>query len=476
MANKLIIGILVLVVIAAAGAGYYSFTLNQQIQDLSEQLSSVETEQLTQTDDLQSDLSSLRIETTNNISALEGSVDALGGNISTLGSSIGTLEGSISTLGSDISTLGSSIGTLERSVTAVEGNVSDLEESIDETQDDISALEAEQKTTQDLVAGLQEDVDDAVSQFATLEDQMAEFSVSAVEASDVYEDVIDSVVTIADGDNYAIGSGVIYDTQGHVITAYHVVENLSPIYVILHDGRVYSATDIGHCPYSDIAVLQLNGNPGITPPPLADSGAILIGEPVFSIGTPLDMRETFTAGVISQVNRATDYGTGYSIANLLQFDAPVNPGNSGGPLFNRDSEVVGITVARLSPTEGDGIHWAVASNKVRRVATDILTQSYCDYPWIGISVAELTPDLVRDLGLESIYGVLVAEVIVGSPAQDAGLEFGDIIVSMDGTPINDSGALTSYLGEFTRPGDMVTIGILRDGTGLEVVIEIGSRE
>jgi S1-C subfamily serine protease len=432
MANKVIIGILVLLVILMGGIGYYSYTLSQQLDNLgerltifSERLTTFEMEQAARIDAVNDELFTLRSETLSSISTLEG--------------------------------------------------------KIGETLTEIDTLEKEIGTTQNWIARLEEEIDGVTSQVDILEERLTgavnELSRSVMDASEVYEGVSQATVTINDGQN-TVGSGLILDTEAHVVTAHHVIEGLSQIYIILHDGRISKATDIGHCQVSDIAVLKLEENPAIEPPPLADSSLVRIGEPVVALGSPLDLRDTLTAGIVSQINRfaAIQYNKqSRSVPNLIQFDAPVNPGNSGCPLANAAGEVIGIVIARVNPNEGDGIYYAVAANKVKRVTAALIAQGSFDYPWIGVEIASLTPQIVEDRALETISGILVAGVFNDSPAEAAGIEVDDIIISIDDMPVGDSADLTSYLGEFKSPGDVAKIEVIRGTNELELFIEIGNR-
>jgi len=426
MANKVIIGILVLLVILMGGIGYYSYTLNQQIDALGEQLTTFETEQAARIDAVSDELTTLRRETL------------------------------------------SSINTLE--------------DKIGETLAEIDTLKEEIGVTQTRIASLEGDIEGVTSQVDILEDRLAgavaEFSRSVIDASEVYQKVGQATVRINDGQN-TVGSGLILYTEAHVVTAYHVVENLSRIYVMLPDGRISKATSVGHCQVSDIAVLKLEDELAIEPPPLADSSKVRIGEPVAAIGSPLDLRDTLTAGIISQVNRFAEIQYDMQsrwVANLLQFDAAVNFGNSGGPLANSDGEIVGIVIARVHPTEGDGIYYAVSANKVKRIAAVLIAQGSYDYPWIGVGIANLTPQIVQDRALETTNGVLVGSVFSDSPAEAAGIKVDDIIISIDGVLVRNSADLTSYLGEFKSPGDAATLGLTRGTTQLELSIEVGTRQ
>ncbi len=426
MVNKLIIGILVLLVIFTGLIGYYSYTLNQQIYDLGERLTAYEIEQAARVDNISDELSRLRTET--------------------LGK-FGTLEGQIGATQAEVDAVQAEIGTIEKRIADIE----------------------------DEIAGVASEVDILDSRLA---DTVNAISGSVMDAGEIYEKVSRVTVRISNGQS-TVGSGFILDTEGHVITAQHVVDGLYPIYVILHDGVISSATIVGQCKFSDIAVLKLDKNPGIEPLLLADSSQVRIGEPVVAVGSPLDLRDTLTTGIISQTNRYAEIQYDMQsrwVTNLLQFDAAVNAGNSGCPLANADGYIIGIVVARIYPTEGDGIYYAVSSNKAKRVAEAILEQGFFEYPWIGVNIADLTPQFARQNGLETANGVLVGGVISGSPAEAAGIEVNDIIISINDIPVRDSAEITSYLGEYTTPGDIATLRIIRFSSEMELSIEIGTRE
>jgi serine protease DegQ len=187
------------------------------------------------------------------------------------------------------------------------------------------------------------------------------------------------------------------------------------------------------------------------------------------------LRDTLNAGVISQVNRYIQIEESW-IPNLLQFDAPVNFGNSGGALFNTKGEIAGIVIARINPTLGDGICFAVSANKARRVAEEIIENGFFDHPWLGVVIVELLPEEVYELELDTGNGVYITGVFGGSPAEAAGLVGGDIIMSINGVEMRNIADLTSYLAEHTSPGDTAMLEVLRDDTIIELSAEIGSRE
>jgi S1-C subfamily serine protease len=423
MTNKLVYVLLVLLVIVAGGAAYYSYALYQRVESLSQDLATYQTEQAGRVGGVSDNLVSLAMETGNRLDAL--------------GSQLSEASDEIDSLGREVAAAGNRISGVEEGFSDVAARVSGLAESLEATE--------------------------------------AEISRAVFDARAAYREVSPATVRITNGQSI-IGSGFVYDTQGHVVTAYHVIEDLTPIIIITDGGRLFNATVTGYSQISDIAVLKLSGDPAVEPVTIGDSSQIQIGQPVVAVGSPLDIRDTLTAGVISQVNRYTNYGTEDNwVPNLLQFDAPVNPGNSGGPLANGVGEVVGVVVARIVASEGDGIYYAVASNKVKRVADAIIADGSFPYPWIGVNVADLTPDGARLEGLDTINGVAVGSVDSGGPAQAAGVRTGDVIVALDGAPISDTGELTSYLGEHLGPGDETVIEVLRGNNRLELDLVIGER-
>ena len=257
-----------------------------------------------------------------------------------------------------------------------------------------------------------------------------------------------------------------------------MVENLTNIYVILPDGRASRATITGISEHSDIAVLELDTEVDIAPPLLADSSEIRIGEPVVAIGNPFDLTGTLTAGVVSQVNRFVEIEGGAQsrwIANLIQFDAPANPGNSGCPLMNAKGDVIGLVIARINPSEGDGIYYAVSANKMKRVATSLIEHGFFNYPWLGISMINLTPQLAETKNLDTINGILVTGYPAISPARAAGVTIDDIIVAIDGIKISNAADITAYLGEYKSPDEVATLTVIRNGREIELSVKLGER-
>jgi len=424
MSNKVIIGILVFLVMLSGGLGYYAYTLNQQFNSLSEQLTAFQVEQATRIDDISDKLNTLSVETLTRVSHLESKIDE---NLTQIAVLKDELDGSLA-------------------------KIVTLEDKLDGTSAKIDILESEIRAIPKLPQ-------------------------SVMDASEVYQRVSQATVRISDGER-TIGSGFIFDSEAHVLTAHHVVENLSEIYVVLPDGKISTATNTGGCPFSDVAVLTLEDELIVEPLILADSTSARIGEAVAAIGNPLDLTETLTTGIISQFNRYAEIGYEPQtrwVANLIQFDAAVNPGNSGCPLVNAEGEVIWTVIARIEPEDGEGIFYAVSSNKLKRVAASLIAQGSFDYPWLGVGIMNLTPQMVNTRALETANGVLVTEIAANSPAKAAGIKVDDIIVAIDGVPIRDVAILTSYLGEHKSPGETATLTVIRDTAELELSVEIGKR-
>lgn len=298
---------------------------------------------------------------------------------------------------------------------------------------------------------------------------------SVINAGKLYQEVSKGIVRVSDGEKI-VGSGFVFDADGHVVTAQHVVEGQAQIDIILPDGSVSAATIIGSCEHSDIAVLTLEHELAVEAITLADSDAIGVGEPVVVIGSPLDLPGTITSGIVSQTHRFVeveyDLKTRW-VANLIQFDAAVNFGNSGGPLLNSKGEVIGMVVARVDPKLGDGVYYAVSSNKVKRVALSLIDRGFFDYPWLGIEIVNLTPETVRTRNLETANGVLVKKITADSPAEAAGIKANDVMVAIDGRTVRQVGDLTWYLGEYKNPDEVVTLALIRDGAELELSLKLG---
>ena len=321
----------------------------------------------------------------------------------------------------------------------------------------------------------------------------------------LYERVSPGVVSIQtlDSSGGSQGSGFIYDKEGHVITNYHVVEGAQEIEVDFPSGLKVHGEVIGVDLDSDLAVIQVDVSPeDLYPVILGDSDALKVGQTVVAIGNPYGLTGTMTTGIVSAKGRTltslreTPEGRYFSAGDLIQTDASINPGNSGGPLLNINGEVVGINRAiRTSGTtdSGDpvntGIGFAVSVNILKRVVPDLILYGSYDYPYVGVSAREELSLLEMEaVGLERSTGAYVVEVVPGGPADLAGLRAGameteylglyaggDLIIAVDGRPVQVFGDFLSYLMTQKSPGDSISVTILRDNEEMEVEIILDRR-
>jgi S1-C subfamily serine protease len=321
----------------------------------------------------------------------------------------------------------------------------------------------------------------------------------------IYQHVSPGVVAIVtDSDQgESLGSGIVYDTNGYVITNYHVVEGATTLEVDFPSGYKTTAIVVGTDTDSDIAVIKVDAADGqLVPVALGDSNQIQVGQTVLAIGNPYGLNSTMTIGIVSALGRTlasmhqTQTGTTYTAGDLIQTDAAINPGNSGGPLLNLKGEVIGINRAiQTSGTSlgGDagniGIGFAIASNIVKRVVPELIANGKYDYPYLGLSsVSNLSLADQETLGLPQSIGAYVVKVEPGGPAAQAGIkagevetkvqglnEGGDLIIAIDGQSILSFGDLLKYLINNKVPGDTVTLTVLRGGLEKEIDLKLGSR-
>jgi Do/DeqQ family serine protease len=269
------------------------------------------------------------------------------------------------------------------------------------------------------------------------------------------------------------GSGVIVDAKnGYILTNNHVIENASEITVTLLDNRSFSAKVIGSDEGADVAVLQAK-QPNLVAMALGDSSKLEVGDYVVAIGNPFGLQHTVTAGIVSALGRTGINPDGYE--DFIQTDASINPGNSGGALVNLRGELVGINSAILSGSGGNiGIGFAIPVNMAKGVMEQLIKYGQVKRGVLGVNIYNVTPDVAKEFGLSEATGALVAGVAPGSAAEKAGVKTGDIIVSINGTPMKTAAELRNSIG-MLRIGDQVEIGLLRDGKPLKVTALVSER-
>ena len=279
------------------------------------------------------------------------------------------------------------------------------------------------------------------------------------------------------GDQTVSGSGFFISDQGYVLTNNHVVDGTDTVKVVLADGTEESAKVVGTDRYSDIAILKVDGSvPAVAK--LGDSSLLQSGETVIAIGSPLgDFKNTVTVGVVSATDRSIDSGQGYEIEGLIQTDAAINHGNSGGPLVNLAGEVIGINtlIVRSSGSSGDvaeGLGFAISANTAQVVSKQILANGYVSRPFMGISYQAISPDISAMYNLPVKWGIYVQKIVDGSPASKSGLQEGDIIDSLDGVQLDETHQYLNMLYTY-KPGDTVSLGILRNGKEMTIDITLG---
>lgn len=287
----------------------------------------------------------------------------------------------------------------------------------------------------------------------------------------------------------ALGSGFVYDENGHIVTNNHVVANARIVDITFIDGNRYTANVTGRDVYSDLAVLKIveNFTQGELAPPLTlgNSSELKVGDQVVAIGNPFGLEGSITTGIVSQTGRLLPLEeTGFSVPNAIQTDALINPGNSGGPLLNMKAEVIGVNTAGIFP---GNIGFAVPSNAVQRIVPVLIEAGNYTHPWLGMTGGPLTSDIAQREGLERNFkGVIVDTIVKDSPADEAGINGsitnqygerlgGDIITAVDGNPVIRMEDLISHLETERSVGQNMTLTIYRDGNILDKQITVGQR-
>lgn len=440
--KTLLITVTAVLIITAATGGFFIVNLNRHINDLELDMTNTSSK-------LESKLDDTRSEFANEISLVNTAVEDTG-------------------------------SYLNEYITSTEDLLQTVEENIDENIAKLSSLDTKADITRNII-------DDSVLRSKLLYDQVKE-----------------SIVIISDGRSL-LGSGFVTShsqkdspaTVHRVWTAYHVVEGLTDVYMTYHDGRTWKAS-IRYCSEElDIALLGRISPIGyvassellkVSPTSLVDSDEVKPGDPVFVLGSPGDdetyrmgFKQTMTTGIISQINRCATID-GDFVTNLLQFDAPVNFGNSGSPLFNSEGHVIGLVVARINPLLGDGLGLAVTSNQLMKIAESsetpdpetpiilgVSSPSY-PYPWTGITVEDISPADIYDSNNAVTSGAKVVEA--SGSARNAGIMVDDIIVRLGDMEIRDSDEFYCFVTEFYNIGDTVSIEIMRYETLMSLTVTI----
>ena len=271
----------------------------------------------------------------------------------------------------------------------------------------------------------------------------------------------------------SLGSGFIVDARGYVVTNNHVIADADQVKVILHDKTELDAKIVGRDPEVDIAVLKVEPKKPLVATQWGDSEKLRVGEWTLAIGNPFGLGGTVTAGIISARGRDINAGR---YDDFLQTDASINKGNSGGPLFNKNGEVIGINTAIFSQTGGSiGIGFAVPASLAKPVVQQLIEFGRTRRGWLGVQIQSVTDEMIEALGLDAARGALVAKVVPGGPAEKAGIESGDVIVSLDGKPIATTNALTRSVAE-TPVGRAVNVEIMRKGKKRTVKATLGELE
>jgi serine protease Do len=268
----------------------------------------------------------------------------------------------------------------------------------------------------------------------------------------------------------AAGTGFIFHEDGHIATNNHVVAGADEVTVTLNDGREFEAKVVGTDPDTDLAVLKIAADEPLPYVEFGDSDEVRVGDPVVAIGNPFGLGGTVTAGIVSADGRMIGAGR---YDDFLQIDAPINRGNSGGPTFNLQGQVIGINTAIHSPTGGNvGIGFAIPANQAQRIIEDLRDDGQVERGWLGVHIQGLDEDLAKSLGLDEAEGALVAQVTPDSPAAGAGFEQGDVILSYNGREIEQLRDLTGAVAD-TEAGTEVDVVVWRNGGERTLEVEIG---
>jgi S1-C subfamily serine protease len=282
-----------------------------------------------------------------------------------------------------------------------------------------------------------------------------------------------------------VGSGIIYDNQGHILTNDHVIEGAQKLLVSLPDGRSFQAKLIGADPLTDLAVLQISGS-NLPVAAIGDSSQLQVGDWVVAIGNALALPggPTVSAGVVSALGRtvqepgSSSTSSGPFLFDVIQTDAPINPGNSGGPLVNLAGQVVGINTLVAGQAEpgvqAQGIGFAISMAAAKPVADQLVATGKVIHPSLGIQYVPLNPAIAFQLGIQQTEGIVVANVVAGSPADSAGLRTKDVITAVDNIQLKSDSTLAQIISTH-KPGDVVTLTVLRGNQQMTIKVTLGQQ-
>jgi len=327
---------------------------------------------------------------------------------------------------------------------------------------------------------LESQVSDAVG-FQNASYQAITIMQNGTSIQNIYNNIHNSVVLITGttSSGGVEGSGFVYNFAGRmvILTNYHVVADASGLSVTFSNGNGYAATVLGTDPYSDLAVLSVNSAPAseFKPVTIVSSSTLTVGESVIAIGNPYGLVGSLTTGTVSALGRTITEDTAgqYAIANIIQTSAQINPGNSGGPLLNAVGNVVGITAAIVSNSQG--LAFAIPSDTIlREVSALITTGTYNGHSYLGVVGQDMNYDLAQQYGVNVTYGWRLESVTSGGPS-DGKLNVGDIIIAMNGQAIRNNDDLASYLEQHTLPSDSLTLTVVRDNAQTQVTVVLGAR-
>ena len=375
---------------------------------------------------------------------------------------------------------------------AISGEIDNLRSQLSTVQEQISNLQSTQNITyQNVTYVVEENVTYVLGENASL--------------SQLYEQLKESVVVIrgviVQYDFFrrpyytqVQGSGFVYSFTGQtvIITNYHVVNNAINVTVTFVNGNGCAATVLGSDPYADLAVLSTDAPQSeYKPLEIVGSSTLEVGDPVIAVGNPYGLAGSMTTGIVSALGRTiTEEMTGeYPIANVIQTTTPLNPGNSGGPLLNYQGQVVGITTAIVEDSQGVG--FAIPSNTILREIEFLVNDgSYNKHPWLGATGIDMTYEIATAMGTNVTYGWLIVQVASGGPADEADLRDGtrqvviagewvtiggDVIIAINGTRITSLDDLSTYLEEYSSPGQTINVTIVRDSQTMTLEVELGMR-